>query len=177
MRSFVAVLAVLVAVALLQPSSVAQGKKSSAAQNKMLVKKAYGWFNSNSWDSLETVIAPDYIEHDPDQGQKPGFDGLKAQFQQYTATFPDMKMDMKEIAADGDMVLTRVVVTGTMKGKMGDLPPNGKKMEVEMFEQLRINNGVMVERWGVFDSMKMMAQLGLMPPPDAPKDEMDLGLP
>ena len=80
-------------------------------------------------------------------------------------------MELKEIATDGDMVMTRVVITGTMKGKMGDAPPNGKKMDVEMFEQLRIKDGKMVERWGVFDSMKMMTQLGMMPSPGTSKEE------
>ena len=171
MRLYMAVLAVVVAGVLVPPAATAQGGKSSAAHNKALVKKAYEWFNSNNWDSLATVIASDYIEHDPDQGQKPGFDGLKAQFAQYGATFPDMKMDLKEIAVEGDMVLTRVEITGTMKGKMGDMPPNGKTMDVEMFEQLRLKDGKMVERWGVFDAAKMMAQLGLMPPSGPPTDD------
>src|SRR6266849_7802363 len=171
MRLSIAVLALFVAGALLQPSSEAQSKKSATAQNKALVKKAYEWFNSNNWDSLATIITADYIEHDPDQGQKPGFDVLKAQFGQYYTTFPDMKMELKDIAAEGDRVMTRVVVTGTMKGKMGEAPPNGKKMDVEMLEELRIKDGKMVERWGVFDAMKMMTQLGMMPPPDAPKGD------
>src|SRR5258707_14911302 len=171
MRLTMSVLAVLITGAILQPAASAQDGKSASAPSKAIVKKAYDWFNSNSWDSLATIIASDYVEHDPDQGQKPGLDGLKAQFQQYYATFPDMKMELKEIATDGDMVMTRVVITGTMKGKMGDAPPNGKSMDVEMFEQLRIKDGKMVERWGVFDSMKMMTQLGMMPSPGASKDE------
>jgi steroid delta-isomerase-like uncharacterized protein len=171
MRLSIAVLVIVLAGLFHQPSSSAQGKKSASAQNKVLVKKAYDWFNSKSWDSLATIIAADYIEHNPDQGQKPGFDGLKAQFQQYYATFPDMKMEMKDITAEGDRVMTRVVITGTMTGKMGDVPSNGKKMDVDMLEELRIKDGKMVERWGVFDAMKMMTQLGMMPPPDAPKGE------
>ena len=171
MRSSIAISALILACALLQPSAAAQGRRSSASQNKALTAKAYEWFNSNSWDSLATIIASDYIEHDPDPGQKPGFDGLKAQFGLYYATFPDMKMELKEVATEGDMVMTRVEITGTMKGKMGDAPPNEKKMDVEMFEQLRLKDGKMVERWGVFDSMKMMTQLGMLPPPGPPKDE------
>src|SRR5258706_8040830 len=163
--------ALFVVCALLHTSAAAQSKKSAAAQNKMLVKKAYDWFNSNSWDSLATIIASDYIEHNPDQGQKPGLDGLKAQFQQYYTTFPDMKMEVKGIAAEGDRVMTRVGITGTMTGKMGDAPPNGKKMDVDMLEELRIKDGKMVERWGVFDAMKMMTQLGMLPAPNAPKED------
>src|SRR6266481_5527491 len=125
MRLTMSVVSLFLTCAFLQPTAAAQGKKSSTAQNKVLAKKAYDWFNSNNWDSLATIIAADYIEHDPDQGQKPGFEGLKAQFQQYYATFPDMKMEMEDIAAEGDKVMTRVVITGTMKGKMGDTPPNG----------------------------------------------------
>jgi predicted ester cyclase len=171
MRLVVAVLAVFVAVACLQPSASAQSKKSSTLQNIVSVKKAYEWFNADQWDSLATIIASDYIEHDPDQGQKPGFEGLKLAFQGYRTAFPDMKMELKDIMAEGNMVMTRLVITGTNSGKMGEAPPTGKKMDVEMFETLRIKDGKMVERWGVFDSMKMMAQLGMMPSPDAAKDD------
>jgi steroid delta-isomerase-like uncharacterized protein len=170
MRSSIAVLALLMAMAFVLPSSASAKGKSTPAHNKATVKKAYGWFNTNNWDSLATIIAPDYVEHDPDQGQGPGFEGLKAQFKQYMTTFPDMKMEAKEVVAEGDMVLARVLITGTMKGAMGNMPANNKKMEVEMFEQIRLKDGKAVERWGVFDTMKMMAQLGLMPPPDAPKE-------
>lgn len=170
MRFAIAVLAIVVCSVLVQPVSAAEKGKSSPAHNKALTKKCYGWFTSNNWDSLATVIAKDYVEHDPDQGQKPGLDGLKTQFQQYRATFPDLKMEAKEIQAEGDMVMARVVISGTMTGSMGDTPPNGKKIEVEMFEQLRYKEGKVVERWGVFDSMKMMGQLGMLPAPDAPKE-------
>src|ERR1041385_3836332 len=141
MRTATIVLALILATAILQHEAGAQGKKSAAAQNIARVKQAYVWFNADAWDSLATIIAADFIDHDPDQGQKPGLDGLKAQFAQYRATFPDMKMELKDFAAAGDIVMTRVVITGTMKGKMGEMPPNGKKMNVEMFEQLRIKEG------------------------------------
>ena len=73
-----------------------------------------------------------------------------------------MKMTVKDMLGDGECVMVRANITGTMTGKMGEMPPNGKKMDVTMFEMLRFKNGKMVERWGVFNSMKMMTQLGMM---------------
>jgi predicted ester cyclase len=171
MRITIAVLAVIIAGACLQPGASAQNSGSPKTVQKADIAKAYVWFTSDSWDSLATLIASDFIDHDPDQGQKPGLDGLKAQFAQYRSTFPDMKLDLKDVLLDGDIAMTRVEITGTMNGKMGDMPPNGKKMDVQMFEKLRFKDGKMVERWGVFDSMKMMTQLGMMPPPGPPPAE------
>ena len=165
MRSIVSFIVVTAFVVMAHSGFAAQKGRTSSAQNKATAKKMYGWFNADNWDSVATVIPADYIEHDPDQGQKPGLDGLKEMFKQYRATFPDLKMELKDISADGDLVMTRVVITGTMNGKMMEMPPNGKKMEVEMFEQMRFKDGKAVEHWGVFDSMKMMTQLGLMPGP------------
>ncbi len=138
MRLTMSVVSLFLTCAFLQPTAAAQGKKSSTAQNKVLAKKAYDWFNSNNWDSLATIIAADYIEHDPDQGQKPGFEGLKAQFQQYYATFPDMKMELKDIAAEGDKVMTRVIIT-----KWEIL----RRMERRWMSRCWKSCGSMMEKW------------------------------
>ena len=149
-------------------SSFAASKpKSGSGSPVAVVKKSYSFLNAGQWDSLDSVIEANYTEHDPDQGQKPGLAGMKEIMKGYASTFPDMKLSVDNIMSNGDLVMAKVTVTGTMTGKMGDAPPNGKKMDVSMYEMFRVKNGKIVERWGLFDSMKMLAQLGMMPAPGA----------
>jgi predicted ester cyclase len=42
-------------------------------------------------------------------------------------------------------------------------PPTGKKAVIQGMVLLHIENGKVVARWEVLDSMSMMAQLGLLP--------------
>jgi len=144
--------------------SVAQ----SSENNKNIVKQMYEGFNTNDWDKLAAIITPDYIEHNPDAGQKPGFDGLKETFAMYRASFPDMKFTANHVLADGEWVCAHYTFTGTNTGAMMGSPATGKSVSVEGYDLVRVANGKMVEHYGVFDFAGMLMQLGKMPMPAPP---------
>ena len=43
------------------------------------------------------------------------------------------------------------------------MPASGKKFSASGIDTLRITNGKIIERWGNFDEMGMMQQIGMMP--------------
>ena len=144
------------------------GQKKSATEdqaekNKALNAQVYDYFNTDNWDKLTSLIASDFVDHNPDPGQKQGFDGLKEAFAQMRKAYPDFKITVNHMVAEGDYVCSHVTVTGTNTGEMNGMPPTGKKMSIEGFDLIRISNGKGVERWGVFDTMTMLTQLGMMP--------------
>ena len=54
-------------------------------------------------------------------------------------------------------------MSGTQDGEFMGMPPSGRHVEVEGFDMVRIRDGQFTEHWGLFDSMKMMQQLGAIP--------------
>lgn len=158
----------LLIAAVLLIGVIAQQAASQSVQekNKALVKTVYEKVNANKWDDMSNYIAENFIDHDPDPRQKPGLQGVKETFEQYhKKTFPDLKFAVQEIFAEGDLVCTRIAVTGTNKGEFMGMKATGKKFSVQGFDLMRIQNGKAVERWGTFDSAAMMMQLGMMKPP------------
>jgi hypothetical protein len=53
------------------------------------------------------------------------------------------------------------------------MPATNKKVDGRGMDWTRWENGKFVERWGAFEEMKMMQQLGMMPDAAAAHDHAD----
>ena len=120
-------------------------------------------FSSGKLDELDKLIDANYVEHTPWPGQEPGLAGLKKGFTEFRAAFPDMKITLNEVWADGDVVIGHFTQTGTMTGAMGTMPASGKPMNISGVDIVRIKDGKAVEHWGYSEEMKMAQQMGWMP--------------
>jgi predicted ester cyclase len=81
----------------------------------------------------------------------------------YTDTFPDMKLEILELIAEGDLVMARCIATGTHKGDgigLG-IPATGKPMKTAHWTINKFNaEGKITESWSLNDTMTVMQQLG-----------------
>ncbi len=119
-------------------------------------------FNQGNYALLAEILPETFGEHQ---------DGLHASrqgFQQdvafLRAAFPDFHMTIEDILDDGDRVWVRSTARGTNTGPfMG--PPTGRKMEVTVFDLCRVQNGKIVEHWGVPDRFTILQQIGRLPAP------------
>jgi len=109
-------------------------------------------------------IDPAFVEHNPSPGQDAGVNGFFQWLAMQRAAFPDMKLTINDIFAQGDKVVIRSTMTGTNTGEMMGKPPTGKPISMEVIDIVTIKNGKMTDHWGQADVMKMMTDLGLMPP-------------
>ena len=133
-------------------------------ENKALVRRLYQeTLGEKSMAALEKYIAADAVDHNPGPGQGPGLEGVKAIFAEMYAAFPDMAANVDLIISEGDMVVARVTLTGTHRGDFAGMPATGKSFSISGIDTLRIANGQVTERWGNFDDMGMMQQIGAMP--------------
>ena len=67
--------------------------------------------------------------------------------------------------AEGGKVVLRFHWSGTHKGEFMGIPPTGKHITVRAISIQRIEGGKIVEQEGMVDSMSMVQQLGVAPPP------------
>ena len=134
-------------------------------KNRTLVNNMYAWMNSKTLDSLQTIMSKDLVDHNPDQGQKPGLAGTIEMLKGYYVAFPDMKLTADDIVIEGNKIVVRATITGTHQGPMMGMPATGKKFSVTMLEEFIVKDGLITDRYGVFDAAGMLTQLGLMPMP------------
>ena len=74
---------------------------------------------------------------------------------------------IEDLVVDGSNVWLRMVATGTNSGPFMGHAPTGRPMRIDVFDVIRVEDGLMVEHWGVPDRLGAMLQLGLLRPPGA----------
>ena len=134
------------------------------AANKAKTRRAYNeLFNAHNVAVADSFLAPDIVDHNPDPGHSgKGLDDVKAMLTQMLTAFPDLHVTPDFLIAEGDTVVAYLTLTGTNSGPMGNMPATNKSFTINGIDILRIQNGKAVERWGVFDDMALMTQIGMM---------------
>ena len=79
--------------------------------------------------------------------------------------FSDFRLTIESLVADGDTVWLRMVATGTHDGPFMGNAATGRPMRIDVFDVIRVEDGRMVEHWGVPDRLGALLQLGLMRAP------------
>ncbi len=137
----------------------------SAEENKAILRQAYDAINQNNLDALDEVVASDITDHDAGPGQAPGLEGVKQLFSSIHTAFPDFRMNVEDMIAEGEKVVARVSWSGTHQGEFMGIAPTGNRVEVSGIDILRITDGKIAEHWGKFDDLGMMQQLGVIEQP------------
>ncbi len=133
-------------------------------ENKALTKRFYEEvMNARNLAKIKSFCAADFIDHNPSPGHSgKGIDDLTAMFNDLLTAFPDHHVTTDIMIAEGDMVVVYLTVTGTNSGPFANMPATNKSIKINGIDIIRIKDGKAVERWGVFDDMAMMTQLGMM---------------
>lgn len=134
--------------------------------NKAAALKIIAAFDKGDVNAFDALIAKDVKSHSemPPGMKSTGLEAVKEMCQMNKTAFPDMKSQVHTVAAAGDTVMVFYTSEGTNTGSLFGHPATNKKIKVDGVDIIRFQNGKAVEHWGVFDSMKMMQQLGMMGP-------------
>lgn len=114
---------------------------------------------------IDEIISEDFVEHEEFPAIPPGREGVKAVFGMFFTAFPDLRLEVGDMVAEGDLVATGMSMTGTHQGEFMGVPETGKSINVSSMEFIRITEGKVTEHWGVTDQAGMMEQLGVMEGP------------
>lgn len=97
-------------------------------------------YNKKDFDAASVYLGARFIQHDPIVGD--GRDGFRDRVAWFKANFPDLKVDIHRIFADGDFVITHV--HGVRE------PGHPGSAIVEIF---RLEDGLIVEHWDVIQEI------------------------
>ena len=126
---------------------------------KSVVAELYHAYSTGAVEHLDSIVAPDFVDHSPAPGQAPGIDGLRQLVAQFRTAFPDGEIIPREMLADRDKVVARVSLTGTHVGEFHGVPPSGKRMIANGTETFKFEHGVITESWSIFGPLIEMQRL------------------
>jgi steroid delta-isomerase-like uncharacterized protein len=122
---------------------------------------------SGDFQAFEDIFAPGAIDHDPAPDQVPGPEGFRQFFTSLRTAFPDLKVSVEKMIADGEYIALAYTITGTHQGRFLGFAPTGKRMQARGVEIGKFAHGQLIERWGSSDQLGILQQLGLVPAPSA----------
>jgi predicted ester cyclase len=80
----------------------------------------------------------------------------------FRQAFPDVRMEIVELVAEGELVAGRFRCSATHLGKWGDRAPTGRRFEdVDEVYFFTVTDGRVARMWGLEDTLERKRQLGL----------------
>ena len=133
-------------------------------QNKAAQRRLYEEvFNKGNLSVIDEVVSPDIVDHNPGPGVPPTREGFKQFVSTNRAAFPDIRIEVNDILAEGEKVVARFTMRGTHRGELMGIAPTGKQVTVSGIDILRWEGGKAVEHWGNMDDLGLLQQLGVVP--------------
>ena len=134
-------------------------------QNKTNVRRLFEevW-NKGQLPVADELFAPTYTHHDsstPDVGRGP--ESEKKRVTLYRNAFPDIRLTIEDMLAEGETVVARWSCRGTHKGELNGIAPTGKQFNITGISIARFTNGKMFEGYINWDALGLMQQLGVVP--------------
>src|SRR5436309_4169883 len=136
-------------------------------QNKAVVRRFIeeAW-NQGNIGAIDELIAEDHVDHDPASAGSPGGrEGVRAFVQTYRSAFPDSRIELGEMIAEGDLVAGPWRATGTHQGELMGIPGSGRSVDLTGIGIDRVVDGKIVESWANWDALGMLGQIGAIPAP------------
>jgi len=132
----------------------------SLDQKKDLVRKGIEAINDGDAETLRELVADDVVMHGQAGQDASGAETVVSATIDNTA-FPDSRLEIEEMVAEGNTVAVRMTFTGTHEGDMGGVPPTDEEIEIRVMAMYRIEDGQLAEGWFVEDDADTLQQLGL----------------
>jgi len=132
----------------------------SSDENKVLERRLVEevW-NKHNPGAADEFVAPDVIQNNSLPGLKPGRDGYKQTLEMVFSAFPDVRLTIEDLIAEGDEVAERWTIRGTHRSDFMGVPATNRQVTVSGIDIYRYAGGKRVETWSQYDSLGMMQQL------------------
>ncbi|MGC7095153.1 ester cyclase [Amycolatopsis lurida] len=113
--------------------------------------------------TIDEVVAPDVLFHAPVPSGLSGREALLNVWKVLLRAFPDIHVEVEDLIAEGDKVVSRNTVTGTHLGEYRGTPATGRTVSYNEMFIVRFEGEQVAELWGVVDVFGQLRQLGLVP--------------
>ena len=119
------------------------------------------FFINHDLSVLDDIMRDDYIQHNDIAEQ--GKAGFIALFEQTFKAMPDFKYTINRLVAEDDFVVAYCTTSGTHTDDYWlNVPPHGGKLNFDVVDIFRVQDGKIAEHWDVADRLTLFTQLGVV---------------
>ena len=120
----------------------------SSEENKALVRRFVEAQANADLDTLDKLLAPDFVDHSLQADQEPGREGFMQSVAEEPTIFSYVRANIEDQAAEGDKVITRLTMRRIHdRGPFLDLAPTGMEIKTSAIVIHRIAGDQIAEEW------------------------------
>ena len=121
---------------------------SEEVKNMALVRRFMEAQANANLDTLDELLAPDFVDHSSFANQEHGREGYKQQVAEQLAALSEVRCIIEDQLAKGEKVVTRITWRSIHdRGEYFGLMPRGTEVEVTAMTMHRIVGGKITEEW------------------------------
>jgi serine phosphatase RsbU (regulator of sigma subunit)/predicted ester cyclase len=134
----------------------------SAERNKALVRRFLQAHAKGDLDTVEGMLAPDFVDRNLIRGQQPAREGYLRGLTEFHAAYSHTRYDIEKQLAEGEEVVTTFAVSSTHnQGEWMGLVPTGKEFKALQTLIHRVVGDKITEEWSPGSNLAELAQQGL----------------
>lgn len=132
--------------------------------NKQRAERVIAALSQRDEAVIEELVAEDLVHHalGPDSTSE-GREHWWSRIGELVEAFPDLQIEVEDMAAEGDRIFCRVTMSGTMTEAFDGVAPSGRQATTAGFHVLRFEDGKVVEWWRLTNIMGWAQQLDILP--------------
>ena len=135
---------------------------SEEVKNIALVRRFMEAQANANLDTLDELLAPDFVDHSSFANQEHGREGYKQQVAEQLAALSEVRCIIEDQLAKGEKVVTRITWRSIHdRGEYFGLMPRGTEVEVTAMTMHRIVGGKITEEWSEGSGSAEVAQAHL----------------
>jgi predicted ester cyclase len=94
------------------------------------------------------------------RGIEPGLESVKQFYRAFWKVFPDARVVAQDLIGEGDTLVARYTITGTLHEDFMGVAAAGQRIELPGISILHFRGGQCFERWACSDSIILLNQIG-----------------
>ena len=116
--------------------------------------------NGHHGDHAARYLTPDMQWHGGTVGTVAGSANVAGLMTAVVTSIPDLHAALQDVVAQGDEVVVRLVVTGTLKGDLLGIHGTGQSVRWDATDLYRLRNGRISEEWAAEDFTAFLNSTG-----------------
>ena len=138
----------------------------SIEENKAVVRRFFEeLLSTDNFAVADEILSPGFRFYFAGSPEPLDLEHYKEFLRARRADFPDRRILVEDMIAEGDKVSARFTMHGTHKGELRGIAPTGTEVTMTGIDMIRLADGKMVEDRVEVDQLGMMQQLGVIVSP------------
>jgi steroid delta-isomerase-like uncharacterized protein len=131
-------------------------REAVSEENKALARRFLEAQAKGDIETLDELMAPDFVDRSLLPGQKSGREDYKRSLADMLSVYPNTGFTVEDQIAEGDMVASRFTGTSVHRGRFLGADPTGQETSYSGIHIHRISDGKIVEEWSETDNLEVV---------------------